>query len=94
MGVVYLAFDETREETVAVKQTSFTDVELRKTFEREAKLLERLDHPGIPKVTDRFEVNGQSFLVMTFVTGKDLNQLLAEKIDSDGKPFPVEKVLK
>ncbi len=94
MGVVYLAFDEVEEKPVAVKQTFFTDPELRKAFEREAKLLERLDHPNIPKVTDRFEAAGHPFLVMSFITGKDLSQLLAEKMASDGKPFPVEKVLK
>lgn len=94
MGVVYLAFDEVEEKNVAVKQTFFTDPELRKAFEREARLLERLNHPSIPKVTDRFEVRWQAFLVMSFITGKDVSQLLTEKIGLDGKPFSVEKVLK
>ncbi len=93
MGHVYLAFDEGEEMNVAVKQTFFLDAELRKAFDREAKLLEHLNHPNIPKVTDRFEVEGYLFLVMSFITGKDLSQLLIDKFAVDGRPFPVDRVL-
>ena len=43
---------------------------------QEASILAQLDHPSLPKVSDFFSENGRDYLVMDFVTGKDLRQLL------------------
>lgn len=46
MGAVFEAIDVRLDTTVALKETLFADERLRKQFEREAKLLASLHHPG------------------------------------------------
>ncbi len=89
MGAVYLARDQRLGHTVALKETFFTEDRMRKAFEREARLLAHLRHPALPKVTDHFEEDGGQFIVMEFISGDDLEMLLAQR----GEPFPVEQVL-
>ncbi len=89
MGAVYEALDERLDTVVALKETLFTDERLRKQFEREARLLARMHHPALPRVSDHFsEVDGQ-FLVMQFIAGDDLFQMMASKRG----PFPPDQVL-
>ncbi len=79
MGAVYLATDERFASTVAVKQTLFDDAALRKAFEREAQLLNHLRHAALPKVSDHFVEGTGQFLVMEFIEGADLSDLLTER---------------
>jgi eukaryotic-like serine/threonine-protein kinase len=89
MGTVYEAVDERLDATVALKETFFADERLRKQFEREARLLARMHHPALPRVSDHFAEGEGQFLVMQFVTGEDLAHMLAVKQG----PFPTEQVL-
>ncbi len=89
MGAVYLARDQRLGHTVALKETFFTEERMRKAFEREARLLAHLRHPALPKVTDHFEEDGGQFIVMEFISGDDLEMLLAQR----GEPFPPAQVL-
>ncbi|HKQ50837.1 MAG TPA: serine/threonine-protein kinase [Pyrinomonadaceae bacterium] len=89
MGAVYLARDQRLGHTVALKETFFTEERMRKAFEREARLLAHLRHPALPKVTDHFEEDGGQFIVMEFISGDDLEMLLAQR----GDPFPPAQVL-
>lgn len=89
MGAVYVATDQRFGSTVAVKETFFDDPNLRKAFEREARLLNSLRHSALPRVSDHFvEADGQ-FLVMEFIGGEDLSSLL----EKNAGPFPVDRVL-
>ena len=91
MGAVYLARDTRLDNDIALKETFFTasEADAREQFHREARLLSRLRHPSLPRVIDHFiEGNGQ-YLVMDYITGKDLEELLRA---SKG-PFPVESAL-
>jgi len=45
-------------------------------FLKEASVLAQLDHPSLPKVSDFFTENGRDYLVMDFVPGDDLSQIL------------------
>ena len=47
-------------------------------FLKEATILAQLDHPNLPKVSDFFPEEGSDFLVMDYVPGRDLQQLLEE----------------
>ena len=79
MGAVYLALDQRLGSRVALKETFFSDDHLRKAFEREARLLASLRHPALPRVSDHFaEAEGQ-FLVMEYIAGDDLEQMLAAR---------------
>jgi serine/threonine protein kinase len=89
MGAVYVATDERFGSTVAIKETLCMDDNYRKAIEREARLLNSLKHPALPRVSDHFlEENGQ-FLVMEFIPGEDLSCVL----EHENKPFPVDQVL-
>jgi serine/threonine protein kinase len=89
MGAVYLARDQRLGHTVALKETFFTEERMRRAFEREARLLAHLRHPALPKVTDHFDEDGGQFIVMEFISGDDLEMLLAQR----GEPFPIAQVL-
>src|SRR5205809_3258710 len=89
MGAIYEAVDERLDTTVALKETLFADERLRKQFEREARLLARLHHPALPRVSDHFSEEDGQFLVMQFIAGDDF----AEKISRRGVAFPQDEVL-
>src|SRR5829696_1986355 len=89
MGAVYEAMDERLDAVVALKETLFADERLRKQFEREARLLARMHHPALPRVSDHFSEGDGQFLVMQYIDGDDLAQQMTLKRG----PFPVEQVL-
>ena len=47
-------------------------------FEREANILATLDHPAVPEIFDYFTEENRSYLVMEFITGKTLEEMLEE----------------
>ena len=49
-----------------------------RNFEREADLLATLSHPAIPRIYDYFTQENNSYLVMEFIEGKDLEAVLRE----------------
>src|ERR1700730_12687564 len=79
MGAVYESVDERLDTVVALKETLFADEKLRKQFEREARLLARLHHPALPRVSDHFNEGDGQFLVMQYIAGEDLAEMLAQK---------------
>jgi serine/threonine protein kinase len=89
MGAVYEAIDQRLDTTVALKETLFADERLRKQFEREARLLARLHHPALPRVSDHFSEGEGQFLVMQFIPGDDLSEMMTRKRG----PFPADQVL-
>jgi tetratricopeptide (TPR) repeat protein/predicted Ser/Thr protein kinase len=79
MGVVYLAEDQHLARRVAIKFLTSTDHHYRARFIREARAVSALTHPNIAIVHDYGETaTGQPFLVMEFVKGKSLSELLDE----------------
>jgi serine/threonine protein kinase len=86
MGAVYLADDNRLEgRRCAVKETRLLpDLSqaaaqaLRDQFHREANTLARLDHPNLPKVSDYFSEGDRDYLVMDYVPGPDLHQMVAD----------------
>ena len=89
MGAVYEAIDQRLGSNVALKHCFFSDERLSKAFEREARLLASLRHFALPKVTDHFTEGNNQFLIMEFIPGKDL----AELLDDEGRTFTVDEVL-
>jgi serine/threonine-protein kinase len=51
----------------------------RELFEREAKTLKSLNHPGIPKFYDFFVEAGKKYLVMEMVHGQDLEKRVYQR---------------
>lgn len=81
MGEVYRAFDERLERWVALKRIR-TDLapsaERRRRFRREAKAAAALDHPSIVGVHDLIETGDGEWIVMEWVEGRPLIELLRE----------------
>lgn len=61
-------------------------------FQREASVLARLDHPNLPKVSDFFYYNGRDYLVMDYVPGPDLREII-EKTRAQKTFIPEKQVL-
>lgn len=89
MGTIFKAKDLHLNQIVAVKEAKFTDKKLRKQFELEAQLLAFLRHPSLPIVGDHFGIDDELFLVMDYIDGYDLGEVLR----AQGEPFPVDSVL-
>jgi serine/threonine protein kinase len=86
MGAVYRAYDEVLGREVAVKVThvAASPAEVRARIDREARVLARLEHPGIVPVHDAGTLpDGRAFYVMKLVRGASLVDHLArvERLD-------------
>lgn len=90
MGAVYEAIDQRLGNRVALKQKLVSGAHLARAFEREAKLLARLQHPSLPRVTDYFSERSEHFLVMDFIPGENLAELLMQR----RHPFNAQEVLR
>lgn len=58
-------------------------------FQREADLLAKHPHANLPRIFDRFEEGGRHFLVMDFVEGRTLRQVL----ETNQRALPEAQVL-
>jgi outer membrane protein assembly factor BamB/tRNA A-37 threonylcarbamoyl transferase component Bud32 len=98
MSAVYLARDlrfSAVNKIVAVKEmnNSAPDARLRRisiqNFEREANILASLSHPAIPKIFDFFTEGTRSYLILEFVEGQDLEEI----IEGRRQPFSQEEAV-
>jgi len=79
MGKVFLAEHTILHRKVAVKELAphlLSNPDLVKRFEREGQALARLSHSNIVQVYDFFEENGKNYLVMEYVDGKSLDEVI------------------
>ncbi|MDM8519939.1 serine/threonine-protein kinase [Anaerolineales bacterium HSG6] len=99
MGAVYLA-EDTRltGRQCALKETQFAPTltpeiidAARKQFYQEASTLAQLDHPGLPKVSDYFSLEERDYLVMDFVPGQNLQEVVSQAQREDR--FLEEKIV-
>ena len=82
MGVVYRGRHEKLHRAVAIKSINPKGTHdlrrLRHRFEREAFVQAQLDHPGIVKIYDYIVSEQSYFIVMEYVEGRSLAQLIKE----------------
>ncbi|MCP4289575.1 MAG: protein kinase [Gammaproteobacteria bacterium] len=92
MGHVYRGLDLQNDEPVAIKVLKQEVVahkpEMVERFVREGEALRQLNHPNIVKMLAASEQDGRHFLVMEYVSGGSLQELIA----ADG-PLPINRVL-
>lgn len=82
MANVYLAYDTILDRNVAVKVLRgdlATDEKFVRRFQREALSASSLSHPNIVEVYDVGEDNGNYYIVMEYIDGKQLKQLLKKR---------------
>jgi hypothetical protein len=80
MGVVYRARHRRLDRLVALKvlpKELADDPAFAERFAREARTLARLDHPGIVRVFDFGVAEGLTYLVLEYVDGANLRQVMA-----------------
>lgn len=92
MGQVYYGYDLQNQELVAIKALKSHIVErdprILERFRREGEALKELNHPNIVKMLAAVEEHGQHYLVMEYVEGGSLYDLL-----KSGGKLPIERVL-
>jgi serine/threonine-protein kinase len=84
MGSVYYAHDPVLNRHVAIKQlepalptSEHATEQLRRQFLKEAQILASLHHPNLPRVTDYFIDHDAHYLIMDYIEGQSLQDLLA-----------------
>jgi eukaryotic-like serine/threonine-protein kinase len=90
MGEVYFARDTRLDRPVAIKALPAhlgQDADRLARFQREAKVLASLNHPGIGAIYGLEEAEGRQYLVLEFVEGETLADRLA------GGPIPVDEAV-
>jgi serine/threonine protein kinase len=81
MASVYKAYQPKLDRHVAIKvmhPNIAADTNFIARFEREARIVARLDHPNIVPIYDYDEVEGQPYLVMKYVEGRTLKAILRD----------------
>ncbi len=95
MAAVYQARDTRKGTLCAIKEMSLSTVspderpQAIQNFLAEAKILSRLNHPNLPAFTDFFTEDSRHFLVMEYIDGSTLEDLL----ERNGGPFSERRVL-
>ena len=82
MGVVYKARDTKLDRYVALKVLSanaVSDPERKRRFIQEAKAASALNHPNIITIHEIAHENGLDFIIMEFVDGRTLDELIGRK---------------
>ena len=82
MANVYLANDKILDRKVAIKVLRgdlANDEKFIRRFQREAQSVANLSHPNIVEVYDVEEEKGQHYIVMEYIEGKTLKQLLQKR---------------
>lgn len=96
IGTVYLAKDKRQNILRAIKQLGAEQGDLSEyakaisDFRREAELLSKINHPLIPTFHGYFIEDGFYYLVMDYLTGQDLLEIL----ETVRNPFAEKKVVK
>ena len=82
MGSVYKARQESLDKTVAVKLLSPELAREERNIEfflREARSAAKLEHPNIVHIYNFGQENGSYFIIMSYIEGKSLSDIIAEK---------------
>ncbi|GEM_PF-189988 len=78
MGAIYRGFDLRLKRPIAIKENFLQSPENIAQFEQEARLLADLSHPNLPRVIDYFGFEEKQYLVMDFIEGQDLWEIIQQ----------------
>lgn len=82
MSVVYMAVNERANKTWAIKEIRKDGTQNYEVVKQglivETDMLKRLDHPHLPSIIDVIDGDGSFLIVMDFIEGKTLNEILKE----------------
>lgn len=86
IGEIYKAVDKKKKRVVAIKKLMSLDKVRKRRFKREYRLLDKIDHPFFVRSFDYFEHQEYAYLVMEFVDGKTLKEVITKHKDSFSLP--------
>ncbi len=95
-GCIYLGDDLLKKKVWAIKEMLDSCVEHLnieekiKQFRFEAEILVSLDHPQLPKVEDYFEHEGKYYLIMEYIDGNNLYEIVEKNVSSLSQPQVIE----
>ena len=93
MSTVYLAKKDSNTYAIKELRSEFSSPDEEKifinAFHREADLLFTMEHPGIPKFYKSFKYNGKSYIVMEYIKGTSLEDIII----GSTAPFEEQKAL-
>ncbi len=95
MGVVYLGWDRELEREVAIKflpDELASNEDAVKMFRGEARAAASMNHPNIVHIYDVANLNGKACIVMEYVQGRTVRQLMRVKGSNQKKPIPAKRV--
>ncbi|MEC0105682.1 protein kinase [Paenibacillus taichungensis] len=79
-GLTYLCTDEQTGKDVALKESKPSKGRLAvQLLDREADVVNRMDHPAIPKLLDVFTYRARSYIVTEYILGETLEQCIFEQ---------------
>ncbi len=83
LSAIYLCQEQNtlvvlKESVLPANTKEETKIKAKEMFEREAKLLAKIDHLGIVKVRDYFIEDARHYLVLDYLNGQDLRQLVLQ----------------
>ncbi|MEZ0369135.1 MAG: serine/threonine-protein kinase [Candidatus Sericytochromatia bacterium] len=90
MGKVYRVRHQSLLTEHALKELDCAGFGATDQFQLEARILAKLQHPGLPRVIDYFSRNSKHYLVMDYIAGEDLQDLLDR---CQGRPLDEARVL-
>jgi hypothetical protein len=91
---VYRATDLTLGYERAIKEVSDPDPGVRNQFRLEAELLINSKHPNIPHGYHLIEDRDRLYLIMDYVRGKDLEEMLNDSLTKQQRPLDEAQVLR
>lgn len=97
MSVVYLALNEKANKTWAIKEVRKDGVQDFTTVKQgliaETNILKSLSHKYLPSIIDVIDDGDTFLIVMDYIQGKSLNEILKESMNLDGLPIAVDDVV-
>jgi hypothetical protein len=93
MGAVYQGYHESFGVEVAVKFLTSSSPNSRERFIREGRAAARIENEHVIRVLDAGEISGKAYLVLEFVNGRSLGEILEKQEAQDrlraptGRPF-------
>lgn len=92
-GHVYLAIDLVTNQPAAVKEYLVTGAGGQEQLRHEATVLSRLHHPNLPAFLDAFMENGRYYVVLNYIEGHDLTDLVMRTTRQRNEVIPIAQIM-
>ncbi len=92
-GHVYLAIDLARNQQCAVKEYLVTGTGGQEQLKHEATVLSQLHHPNLPAFQDAFIANGRYYVVLNYIEGNDLTDLIIRTARQRNEAIPTVQIM-